>query len=79
MTARQILKRTVRHLIAWLLLLGLGIAAILGGIALVGHGYWSTFIVRPSDAGGTANVVLFLAALAIGVGAYIARGVTSAT
>jgi hypothetical protein len=45
MTAKEVAKRIVHHVFAWVLLLGLGIAAILGGIAVVDSGYRSTFIV----------------------------------
>jgi hypothetical protein len=45
MTAKEVAKRIVHHVFVWVLLLGLGIAAILGGIAVVDSGYRSTFIV----------------------------------
>jgi hypothetical protein len=35
MTGKEVAKRIFHHLFAWVLLLGLGIAAILGGIAIV--------------------------------------------
>jgi hypothetical protein len=41
MTAKEVAKRIVHHVFAWVLLLGLGIAAILGGIAIVDSGYRS--------------------------------------
>src|SRR5262245_33191252 len=77
MTAKELAKRIVHHVFAWVLLLALGIAAILGGILLVSSGYWSSLIIRPSDATGTENVVMFLLVLGIGFGVYLVRGVTS--
>jgi hypothetical protein len=42
-----------------LIVLGLGIAAILGGIAIVDIGYWNTLIVWSPDGAGLENVVIF--------------------
>ena len=47
MTPKEVAKRIVHHVFAWVLLLGLGIAAILGGIAIVASGYRNTLIVWP--------------------------------
>jgi hypothetical protein len=77
MKAKELAKRIIHHVFAWTLLLALGIAAILGGIFLVNSGYWSSLIIKPSDATGTENVVMFLLVLTIGFGVYLVRGVTS--
>jgi choline-glycine betaine transporter len=77
MTTKDFAKRVALHVFAWILLLALGIAAILGGIFLVSSGYWSALIIRPSDATGTENVVMFLLVLTLSLGAYLVHGVTS--
>jgi len=75
-TAKEVAQGIVHHVFAWVLLLGLGIAAILGGIAIVDSGYRITFIVWPLDGDGTANVVLFLVSFSIGFGLWLIRGVS---
>jgi len=77
MTAKEVAKRIVHHVFAWVVLLGLGIAAILGGIAIVDNGYRSTLIVWPPDGAGTANVVLFLVPFSVGFGVWLIRGVSN--
>jgi hypothetical protein len=75
MTAKEVAKRIVHHLFAWVLLLGFGIAAILGGIAIIDIGYRNTLIVWSPDGAGLQNVVIFLVALCVAFGVWLIRGV----
>jgi hypothetical protein len=79
MTAKEVAKRIIHHVFAWVLLLGLGIAAILGGIAIVDSGYRSTLVVWPPDGAGTANVVFFLVLLSVVFGLWFIAGVSYGT
>jgi len=76
MTAKEVAKRIVHHVFAWVLLLGLGIAAILGGVAIVASGYRNTLIVWQTDGAGTANVVFFFVTISVGFGVWLIRGVS---
>jgi hypothetical protein len=76
MTAKEVAKRIVHHIFAWLLLLGLGIAAIVGGIAIVDSGYRNALVVWSPDGAGTANVVFFLVTISVGFGVWLIRGVS---
>jgi hypothetical protein len=77
MTGKEVAKRIVHHLFAWVLLLGLGIAAILGGIAIIDIGYRNTLIVWSPDGAGLENVVIFLVALCVAFGVWLIRGVSN--
>ena len=77
MTGKEVAKRIGHHLFAWVLLLGLGIAAILGGIAIVDIGYWNALIVWSPDGAGLENVVIFLVALCVPFGVWLIRGVSN--
>ena len=73
MTGKEVAKRIVHHLFAWVLLLGLGIAAILGGIAIVDIGYWNALIVWSPDGAGLENVLIFLVAFCVAFGVWLIR------
>jgi hypothetical protein len=77
MTGKEVAKRIVHHLFAWVLLLGLGIAAILSGIAIIDIGYRNTFVVWSLDGAGIENVVIFLVVFFVGFGVWLIRGVST--
>lgn len=77
MTAKEVAKRIVHRVFAWVLLLALGIAAILGGIAIVDSGYRNTLIIWSRDGAGLENVVIFLVASGVAFGVWLIRGVST--
>lgn len=77
MTGKEVAKRIVHHFFAWVLLLGLGIAAIFVGIAIVDTGYRNTLVVWSPDGAGIENVVTFLVAFCVAFGVWLIRGISN--